>query len=83
MKTPILGIACAGLLVACTPAELERAGGYQAQFAAVCQIAMASTWANPWVVTVCGTEALVAHFALDPRVWAWVNEIADQVQKHG
>lgn len=68
-------------LAACTPAQLDRAAALQSQFAAACQVAMASPWASPWVVTVCANEALIARFALDPRIWAWVNDIADRVKR--
>jgi hypothetical protein len=81
MKTRILGLACAAGLTACTQAQRDEAAVYQAQFAAVCQIAMASGWANPYVVPVCSTEALIARFALDPRIWAWVNDIAGRVRR--
>jgi hypothetical protein len=74
-------LAAALALTACTPAQLDRAAGVQAQFATVCQIAMASAWANPYVATVCSGEALIARFALDPEIHAWVRDIADRVKR--
>jgi hypothetical protein len=68
-------------LAGCTPTQLDRAGALHAQFAAACQVAMASPWASPWVATVCNGEAMVARFALDPQIHAWVGDVAERVRR--
>ncbi len=85
MKTPILvGIACAGLLVACTPEQVIRAQSYQDKIAGACSGAMSlSPIAGPiapYIIGGCGAEEMIAKLALNPTSLAWINGLIAMVK---
>ena len=67
-------------LAACSPVQLDKAQGYQAQIAAACQVAMAlapmAPTIAPWIIGGCSTEAAIAKLALDAGSLIWVNDLA-------
>jgi hypothetical protein len=81
LRKPVFAAALAlSLLAGCTPQQILTTQGYQDKIVQACVIVMASPWARPWVATVCGTEASIARFALDPTILAWLSGIADRVK---
>lgn len=73
-----------GTLTACTPAQLDRAAGYQAQIAGACAVASTlAAVAGPyavWIVGACSTEAAIAKLALDPSSLAWLTDLVARVR---
>lgn len=74
----LLLVASVLTLVACAPAQVEKAQSYQEKIAAACQVAMAVgtlTPVGPWITGGCATESAIAKLALDPGSLAWVEDL--------
>lgn len=84
MRKAIIPAAALALLAGCAPAQIDRANAYQQQIAGACAVAMSlSALAGPiapYIIAGCGTEAMIAHLALDPSSLAWINQLVAQVK---